>query len=92
MVVPRGKHTGPLPAPTMPLAAISGILLLLLVIDVQSAQYLNYCELTGDRAVQFLDGGAFQFRGRRIYEAVINSLLAQHGLVCIWQHQPGAHI
>ena len=51
----------------------------------------EHCELTGDRAVQFLDGGAFQFRGRRIYDAVINSLLAQHGLVRVTSLRPAAH-
>ena len=44
--------------------------------------------VTGDRAVQFADGGVFfQFRGRRIYDAVINSLLAQHGLVRLSSHR-----
>ncbi len=45
------------------------------------ADVCSHDGLTGDRAVQFLDGGAYQFRGRRIYDAVIDSLLAQHGLV-----------
>jgi hypothetical protein len=43
----------------------------------------------GDREVRFDDGGTYQFRGRRIRDAVIDSLMAHHGLVRSAGYQPG---